>query len=213
MRSACLEIVYLFSLVSILLTAGCALAPKDSSSNTVVPYVLVFDEPARLHFSGRGAGAGMMLSGNMGPMGVAIGVAIDVGIAKDLQSAFESAGHSLDGLVENSLLTWSTEHDVQLQRVSAESSELSAAMGSPLIVRVHRVGITATSDVASPEIDLSMECGDAATVVQYQADPQSDLPNKTLDVLKQDGDELYRLLERSLAYSLSEIDFLESCVH
>ncbi len=39
-----------------------------------------------LQFSGKGAGAGMMLSSAMGPMGIAIGFAIDEGIAKDIRA-------------------------------------------------------------------------------------------------------------------------------
>ncbi len=41
-------------------------------------------DPDRIRFSGKGAGAGMMMAGAMGPMGIAIGVAIDEGIGKDI---------------------------------------------------------------------------------------------------------------------------------
>ncbi|MFT7561030.1 MAG: hypothetical protein ACI93R_002955 [Flavobacteriales bacterium] len=47
--------------------------------------------------SGKGAGAGMMLSGSMGAMGVAI--AIDKGIAKDIEVAAQTVDFSMAALV------------------------------------------------------------------------------------------------------------------
>ncbi len=48
-------------------------------------------EPDRIRFQGKGAGAGMMLMSSMGAMGIAIGVAIDEGIGKDIDAAARSA--------------------------------------------------------------------------------------------------------------------------
>lgn len=46
-------------------------------------------EPGRIRFEGKGAGAGIMLMSAMGPAGIAIGIAIDEGIAKDIQKTAE----------------------------------------------------------------------------------------------------------------------------
>ena len=60
-----------------------------SSLNIKKNLSLSVSKPVRenLAFTGKGAGAGMMLMSSMGPMGIAIGVAIDEGIAKDIAKA------------------------------------------------------------------------------------------------------------------------------
>ncbi|MFT7561890.1 MAG: hypothetical protein ACI93R_003822 [Flavobacteriales bacterium] len=58
------------------------------------------ESPARIRFSGKGAGAGMMLSGSMGSMGIAIGIAIDEGIAKDIEAAAQTVDFSMATLVK-----------------------------------------------------------------------------------------------------------------
>ncbi|KZN44123.1 hypothetical protein JL49_06170 [Pseudoalteromonas luteoviolacea] len=42
-------------------------------------------------YVGRGAAAGPMLMGAMGPMGIAVGIAIDEGIGKDIKSALSGS--------------------------------------------------------------------------------------------------------------------------
>lgn len=54
---------------------------------SVEPTVSVsISDSTRLRFSGKGAGAGMMLMSTMGAAGVAIGIAIDEGIAKEINT-------------------------------------------------------------------------------------------------------------------------------
>lgn len=85
------------TVITLILTlAGCSsLTAKDAQVK------VDFKQPIRIHFSGKGAGAGMMLMSAMGPMGVAIGVAIDEGIAKDIQSAFDATGAELSQYLRN----------------------------------------------------------------------------------------------------------------
>ena len=40
-------------------------------------YTVTLPQPNRIRFSGKGAGAGVMMASTVGPMGIAIGVAID----------------------------------------------------------------------------------------------------------------------------------------
>ncbi len=56
-------------------------------------------EPDRIRFQGKGAGAGMMLMSSMGPMGIAIGVAIDEGIAKDIDGAARESGFAIKNVL------------------------------------------------------------------------------------------------------------------
>ena len=63
-------------LISLLILSSCV---QQAILDTVI------ENNKRLHFSGKGAGAGIMLSSAMGPVGMAIGFAIDEGIAKDIR--------------------------------------------------------------------------------------------------------------------------------
>ena len=51
---------------------------------------IVYGDKSTLSFSGKGAAAGMMMDAYMGGAGVAIGIAIDEGIAKDILQIFQA---------------------------------------------------------------------------------------------------------------------------
>ncbi|MFL0801624.1 MAG: hypothetical protein K6L80_14320 [Agarilytica sp.] len=59
-------------------------------------------EPDRVRFQGKGAGAGMMLMSSMGAMGIAIGVAIDEGIGKEIDESAREVGFDILGIVQAS---------------------------------------------------------------------------------------------------------------
>ncbi len=83
---------------------GCSLSAYSLSAyKPGVRYDLTVSEPHRMRFYGKGAGAGMMLTSSMGPMGVAIGVAIDEGIGKDFESAAVAAGFNIETLTARAL--------------------------------------------------------------------------------------------------------------
>ena len=56
-------------------------------------------DPERMRFSGKGAGAGIMLMSSLGAAGIAVGIAIDEGIGKDIDSTAVAAGFNIDGIV------------------------------------------------------------------------------------------------------------------
>ena len=64
-------------LVVIALFCGCSSNPNNKA---------VISLPDKLTYAGKGAAAGIALMGVLGPSGIAIGAAIDVGIGKDIQS-------------------------------------------------------------------------------------------------------------------------------
>lgn len=64
-------------LVVIALLCGCS---NNANRNAVISL------PDKLTYEGKGAAAGIALMGVLGPSGIAIGAAIDVGIGKDIQS-------------------------------------------------------------------------------------------------------------------------------
>lgn len=59
------------------------------------------DKDQRVRFSGKSAGAGIALSSSMGPAGIAIGVAIDEGIAKDIGHALTAKNFDIVTTVQN----------------------------------------------------------------------------------------------------------------
>jgi hypothetical protein len=86
------------------LAALCVVASSCAVVQRTRMVVFVVDAPdsSSVRFEGKGAAAGMMMSSSMGSMGIAIGVAIDEGIAKDIQEALNSAGCKIDEIAKTS---------------------------------------------------------------------------------------------------------------
>lgn len=119
------------------------------------------DRTKTVKYSGKGAGASAMLMSSMGPMGVAVGIAIDEGIGKDIHTGFSEAGGDIgqlmhtavsDGLTKACLskqadLGQVCNRDVQIL-VRLQRIALKAAPGdSDLVVadvsfNIHFTGIT-----------------------------------------------------------------------
>ncbi len=76
------------------LMGGCATAPPPVD-------ITITDDRVRFH--GKGAGAGMMLMSSMGPMGIAIGVAIDEGIGKDIDASARKAGLDMRSITQSAI--------------------------------------------------------------------------------------------------------------
>lgn len=93
-------------LIALLLTAtltGCSGFQKKQHVAPESHILLTMPSPNRMGFSGKGAGAGMMLMSSLGPAGIAVGVAIDQGIAKDIQTPFEQGGQSMEAIVTEAI--------------------------------------------------------------------------------------------------------------
>ena len=84
-----------YLLVPIVFT-GCALLPLST------PIEIQFATDEGIQYSGRGAGAGISLMSTLGPAGIAVGIAIDEGIKKELQSAAAQADFNLLALIQGS---------------------------------------------------------------------------------------------------------------
>jgi len=116
-------------------------------------------EDHRMQFRGKGAGAGMMLSSSMGPMGIAIGVAIDEGIAKQIGET-------------------ATAGDVDIQVIVQQAFvDADKKYTQPLKVRVLKYGfvtVPAGGDYSDPvvaELVLELETSAASTsVINVYAD-------------------------------------------
>jgi hypothetical protein len=94
--------------VHLSLVAGClsvlfacqSPAQLVSSPVTEVEQIdIQFAQPKHIVFQGKGAGAGIALMSTMGPMGIALGVAIDEGIAKDIRTQAVEQQFDIDAMI------------------------------------------------------------------------------------------------------------------
>jgi hypothetical protein len=108
-------------MLSVVILAGCASTHK-------MPVEVKTGERSNLAFTGKGAAAGIMMDAYMGGAGVAIGIAIDEGIAKDIATnlAKYPSGFSITSLVEKNLLAES-KNQYSIKRDSTKTSRTIAA--------------------------------------------------------------------------------------
>ncbi|MFV1873828.1 MAG: hypothetical protein ACMZ64_10950 [Oleiphilus sp.] len=94
----------------------------------------------------------MMMSSSMGAMGIAIGVAIDEGIGKDIHSAFVAEGGDFSMLIQAETKSWLSETCEKEKKPNA-----LCASNSDLQINVYRYGFVTTSgdnDPVKPELDI-----------------------------------------------------------
>lgn len=88
-----------------LLACFLCLSSCSNLSNKPLNYDIVLPDANRIRFEGKGAAAGMMLSGTMGPMGMAIGIAIDEGISKEIDATAIKYGFSIEDVLRAELMS------------------------------------------------------------------------------------------------------------
>ena len=146
-------------------------------------------QPDRIRFSGKGAAAGAMMSASMGPMGIAIGIAIDEGIGKDIDAAARKVDFDMAKLLAK-------EYEAAQNSLPAHKAWRS--------VTVERYGFVFKSvdgeERVVPELRLSVKpiSGGMLTVHyphDYKGALAAELPHYGFDQIKSDGD----LVVRSLA--------------
>tara|TARA_R110002072_G_scaffold33030_9_gene100277 strand:+ start:28391 stop:28975 length:585 start_codon:yes stop_codon:yes gene_type:complete len=136
--------------MSVFLLTSCAQFQKNS---TKLPEISIsIKDQDRIRFSGKGAGAGMMMSSSMGAMGIAIGVAIDEGIGKDIKAAFLAEGGNFSKLIQTETELWLAE----TCKNEKQANDLCVS-NSNLQINVYRYGFVTTSgenDPVKPELDI-----------------------------------------------------------
>lgn len=129
------------------LTASCA-APNghrdalvDTMADTLV--TVATEDDQRIRFSGKGAGAGIALSSSMGPAGIAIGVAIDEGIAKDIGRALATREFDIAASVKTAFTALPLQFDLVNIRIvrygfvtQPSDKDLADAVGPQLYLDV-----------------------------------------------------------------------------
>lgn len=137
----------------VLLCAGmsaCSFAQKRQE----LAFIVKVPESTLIRFEGKGAAAGVMMSSSMGPMGIAIGAAIDEGIAKDIRSALDHVDCKLEHVVGGSFETVSRQHSV------AVMPALDSGSDADILIHVDRVTFRvqpSERDLTLAEVSLRME--------------------------------------------------------
>jgi hypothetical protein len=135
-------------LIAFTLLNACSTHPsKPNAPNIHVTYA----EDFRIRFSGKGAGAGMMLMGSMGPMGIAIGVAIDEGIAKDIRAALENSGVSIDAVLKEAALASWNKHCID-----AHSSSALCDASESILIEVNSLAFVSKGDDVYPDYAITL---------------------------------------------------------
>lgn len=170
---------------------ACSISPPAPS----IPYSLAFDDPQRIRFQGKGAAAGMMMSSSMGPMGIAIGVAIDEGIAKDIQAAADKAGCALDQVVAGAFEQASAQHGQSAIQEAPDSDDVA-------VIRIHRIGFAVTSGEADPayvSAELSIRFNGVDYSMRHPVEQGSPSSTTTpLERIKVDGARACHMLNEAL---------------
>jgi hypothetical protein len=92
-------LISIFLLTLCITSTGCSSLSFLSQS----PVEIHYSSPDRISFQGKGAGAGIALMSSMGPVGIAIGVAIDEGIAKDIRDTAKVGGVDFKAMLKQAI--------------------------------------------------------------------------------------------------------------
>lgn len=149
--------------------ASCATQSRSVSTLDVIS-----PDPDRIRFQGKGAGAGMVLMSSMGPMGIAIGVAIDEGIAKDIDSAARESGFDIKNIL------------VRTFQVAGIGSKLNTLT----IQRYGFISRSGDNDPVAPQLHVYVVRNDGSSLsVKYPGDFDDEAILLTpLELVKTDGD-------------------------
>jgi hypothetical protein len=160
--------------------ASCSILPSNIE---MTPRVVVsMDGQDRIRFSGKGAGAGMMLMSSMGATGIAIGIAIDEGISKEIHEAF-SEKRIFSQLIQEETTRWMNAYCHLEAAVS-----LVCDNENVFNVTVHHYGFVTSSgenDPVIPKLDISFTVSDKN---HDHLSISGDADSSPLELVKQDGE-------------------------
>lgn len=122
----------LINLFGLLISAsGCSLMQATPDKTLHVNW----QDPQKFYFQGKGAGAGMALMSTMGAMGMAIGVAIDDGISKEISKTQQTSGKTIEDLLyevtttSNVHIKWQNTKSNSLPSLTIERIEFNIVRG------------------------------------------------------------------------------------
>ena len=124
-------------------------------SDTLVektPVEIHYNSPDRISFQGKGAGAGIALMSSMGPVGIAIGVAIDEGIAKDIRDTAKAGDVDFKTLLKDSVATMDTLKDADRIDVKRYGFVIKNGSKDYVAAEIH---VTVTKGDVTNDVTLS----------------------------------------------------------
>lgn len=160
-----------------------------------------FTPPAQpqLSFSGRGASAGPMFMDSMGPSGIAIGLAIDVGIGKQIEQFGFPKGVQLAQLLTQSIAKLPTGKVKQLFFSTSQQAN----------IQVHKIGfveLPSYSNLIIPTVALNIQKGPWQSACKYPEDfitPNQSPLGASLDALKTAQSPAADLVQQALSHCIS----------
>jgi hypothetical protein len=156
-----------------------------SCAHTRAPSVPVeYGDRQTLYFTGKGAAAGMMMDSLLGGTGVAIGIAIDEGIAKDIAVAIQKANPEFDirKLVQDNLVM--------------VGGEVPTKNWQSVVVEKYGFKVV-DGDFVSPVLELTVDCEGGAEIIQFERSP-ADSAKAELELIKKDGDVGLNLMQQAV---------------
>ena len=203
-------IALLWLFITLIITGCSSFYGKESSAVNVY-----FSEPNRIQFQGKGAGAGIALMSTMGPVGIALGVAIDEGIAKDIREAAITGGFDMPSYISQSI---DNQSKTGWQPVFVDGTSVSPSLKSefPNIV-VKRYGFKTTgeaNDATSAELVVLVNTskGDKFEyhypndfIAADQDKQEIDIPSYPLAELKVNGALSVQLMQQAVDSLMGKI--------
>ncbi len=186
--------------ICIMWLSACSSISGLHSSNKTVE--LKLDEPNRISFQGKGAGAGIALMATMGPVGIALGVAIDEGIATDIRKAVANEKGDNKAYIASMVVSQIEEHGYSVTMASEQPVYPT--------VTIKRYGfkiVNGSTDATAAQWDIEIETEPGEKVnVHYPKDFNKDsIKTYVLADLKIDGKLGTELLAESLARVLKSL--------
>lgn len=151
-------------------------------------------EPDRIRFQGKGAGAGMMLMSSMGPMGIAIGVAIDEGIAKEIDSAARESGFDINDVLSRAFQKNSCIVSVNTLTIERYGFITRSGDDDPVAAQLH--------------VYIVRDDGNSMSVKYPEDFDGADIKLTPLELMKSDGDEAVLSFDAAAVAVFSRIEEL-----
>lgn len=197
--------------------SACSLSKVTNTEKVKSPINVEFSSPKHIRFQGKGAGAGMALMSSMGPVGIAIGVAIDEGIAKDIRQSAAESGLDIDELVKSNL-SRSSELAFNIGTVHTKEDEVNNSAKLLVIIKSYGfVIVDGNNDLTTAKWQLQVIQHDAEGKVpkitefnfpdDYNNQPKNKLTSYPLEQVKEDGNKAILLLNMGLETIITDPSF------
>lgn len=161
---------------------------------------VVVSEPDRIRFKGKGAGAGMMMAGTMGPMGIAIGVAIDEGIGKDIDGTAREGNVEIKTLLREAAEAALDKPGHPLARIEADTIQI-------VVERYGFVTASGEGDPVQPQLHVTfLYDGDEKQTLRipegFKSAPQFVFDTYQLDKIKTNAETIRRAFNNIVEFAV-----------